>query len=128
MTLPSPGTPTVQADPHAAIMAERRRMIATGATTARREDEMRGGELLMASAAYYRAATGRVPEGDVPAAWPFDPASFFPLSARDALVRAGAYAIAELERIQRPRPMAHSTAVDDRLRQILRALRALPND
>lgn len=76
------------------------------------DDECENGELALAAACYARrCAPARIDEagdpvtivdsGTVPFDWPFDNVRWMSLAPREALLQAGAYIIAELERLDR---------------------------
>lgn len=89
------------------VLAERRRQIEIECWTPKRDDAHGKGELLLAAKAYFAHATNRalsLPDGDragVPFQWPWDRKWWKPKNPRQDLVRAGALALAEIERIKR---------------------------
>jgi hypothetical protein len=89
------------------IHAERRRQIEVERWTPKHDDAHDKGELLLAAKAYFAHATNRAlsqPRGDragIPFEWPWDKKWWKPKSPRQDLVRAGALALAEIERIKR---------------------------
>lgn len=89
------------------VLAERRRQVEAEGWTSKHDDAHGKGELLLAAKAYFAHATSRAlsrPSGDlkgVPFGWPWDKKWWKPKSPRRDLVRAGALALAEIERIKR---------------------------
>lgn len=109
-----------QPDPLASIMAERKRQIEVEGFSAAHDDAHGDGELMAAAQAYYehgeainsgtRRAKGD--EGDppadgeeavkmIPASWPFEPEWFKPGDRRRNLEKAGAFLVAERDRLIR---------------------------
>ncbi|WPE22436.1 hypothetical protein [Shinella zoogloeoides] len=89
------------------VFAERRRQIEAEGWTAKHDDAHGKGKLLLAARAYFAHATDRAlsqPRGDragIPFEWPWDKKWWKPKSPRKDLVRAGALALAEIDRIKR---------------------------
>ncbi len=90
-----------------AIAAERARQIEVEAWTPEHDDAHAKGELLLAAKAYFAHATDRalsIPDGEragIPFVWPWDKKWWKPKTPRKDLIRAGALALAEIERIKR---------------------------
>lgn len=90
-----------------AIAAERARQIEVEGWTPEHDDAHAKGELLLAAKAYFAHATDRalsLPDGEragIPFAWPWDKKWWKPKTPRKDLIRAGALALAEIERIKR---------------------------
>jgi len=88
------------------VMAERRQIEVEG-WTPEHDDAHGKGELLLAAKAYFAHATDRalsLPSGEregIPFGWPWDKKWWKPKSPRHDLVRAGALALAEIERVKR---------------------------
>lgn len=90
-----------------AIAAERARQIEVEGWTPEHDDAHAKGELLLAAKAYFAHATDRalsLPDGEragIPFVWPWDKKWWKPKTPRKDLIRAGALALAEIERIKR---------------------------
>lgn len=80
----------------AAILAERERQVAVEGWTAAHDDTHVEGELVAAARCYFELVTERPP-----ASWPFDAAAWKPKDRRRNLERAGAFLMAEADRIVR---------------------------
>lgn len=89
------------------VLAERRRQVEVEGWTPKHDDTHGKGELLLAAKAYFAHATDRalcLRNGDyagIPFGWPWDKKWWKPKTPRHDLVRAGALALAEIERIKR---------------------------
>lgn len=90
-----------------AVLAERQRQVDVEGWTPEHDDKYGKGELLRAAKAYFAHATGRalsLPDGEragIPFGWPWDKKWWKPKTPRQNLVRAGALALAEIERLKR---------------------------
>lgn len=89
-------------EPIEAIGDERARQIAVEGWTPEHDDKHVAGELLEAGRCYYEAG-GATDDGsgDVPISWPWSDEHWKPKDRRSNLVRAGALAMAEGERLDR---------------------------
>ncbi|NGO50456.1 hypothetical protein [Allomesorhizobium camelthorni] len=89
------------------IVAERQRQIDAEGWTPEHDDKHKKGEILLAAKAYFAHATRRAlsPSGGdragIPYDWPWDAKWWKPKAPRQDLVRAGALALAEKDRIHR---------------------------
>ncbi|MFC3074969.1 hypothetical protein [Shinella pollutisoli] len=89
------------------VLVERLRQVDGEGWTPKHDDAHGEGELLLAAKAYFAHATGRalsLPSGDregIPFGWPWDKKWWKPKSPRQDLIRAGALALAEIDRIKR---------------------------
>lgn len=93
-------------EPMEAIQAERRRQIEAEGWTPEHDDQHETGDLLRAATIYYQHAARKdmplalLPDG-APFGWPWDRKWWKPKDPRRDLVRAGALALAEKDRIIR---------------------------
>ena len=85
------------------IEAERQRQIDVERYTAQDDDRLTGGELYKAAGCYRDSALDRVVRraDGLPAGWPFAAHLWKPKNPVADLVRAGALALAEIDRLQR---------------------------
>lgn len=97
--------------PEHPFMVERRRQIEQEGWTVEHDDQHHDGTMLRAAMVYRMHAIGyqiAMVDGR-PLGWPWDAAWWKPKSPRRDLIRAGALAIAEIERLHRAgRPFVHA--------------------
>lgn len=85
----------------AAILAERERQVAVEGWTAAHDDTHNAGELIAAAECYFGDPAIAGLALPAPAGWPFEAAAWKPKDRRRNLERAGAFLMAEADRIVR---------------------------
>lgn len=93
-----------------AVLQERRGQVEREGFSAEHDDKHETGELAMAGATYALAGVFSLPKA--PWTWPFEKAWWKPKSLRQNLIRAAAFLIAEIERIDRLEAKTASPPVD----------------
>ena len=115
--------------PREEIERERRRQVEAEGWTPEHDDAHAHGELFEASTCYYLAGTAGVllrPDTGAPVNWPWSLEWWKPHGKRRDLVRAGALALAERDRLRRRDPRATCGHVNQWLGFIATALEAAP--
>lgn len=93
------------------VLAERRRQVTVEGWTPEHDDAHSNFEMSAAAASYALRAPLPHDQGDlgVPMQWPWSPKWWKPTDARRDLVKAAALIIAEIERIDRYKPLRDET-------------------